>query len=182
MSDLLSILVVVDELAKKWTARSNAIVSCILERFRYVVRKRGRSPAPAQGKFAQKLFAESIIKADECIAAGGATPLPNLYGLKAYAYNLTNDSANAKKFFEEYFIKQMPSKIGSGDYSTFATVLLKFAGSEAQAGVYIDKAVELDSIETNKIAYLKQIAVVYKAQSKFLDAANWYNKILSIKK
>ncbi len=133
-------------------------------------------------KFAQKLFTEAIAKSDECIAASGGNPIPNLFGLKAYAYARLNDTTNAKNFFEQYFSKQVPAKIGAGDYSTFATILLKFAGSEQKAGEYIDKAVALDSLEANKITYLKQIATAYKSQNKLLEAANWYNKILGVKK
>ena len=136
----------------------------------------------ASMKFAQKLFTEAIAKADECIAAGGASPIANLYGLKAYSYDRLKDSSNAKKFFEEFFAKQLPSKIGAGDYATYATTLLKFAGNEALAGTYFDKAVATDTLEANKIAYLKQIATHYKAQNNLLEAANWFNKILYIKK
>ena len=57
----------------------------------------------ASMKYAQGLFNEAITKADECITAGGANPYPNLFGLKAYAYNRLKDSVNAKTIFEEYF-------------------------------------------------------------------------------
>ncbi len=133
-------------------------------------------------KYAQGLFNDAISKANECITAGGATPYANLYGLIAYAYNRLNDSINAKKYFEEYFQKQLPEKIGGGDYSTFATILLKFPGNEAQAGTYIDKAVALDSIESNKVSYLKAIAGVYQSQKKYKESADWFKKILFVKK
>ncbi len=133
-------------------------------------------------KFAQGLFAETISKANECITADGANAIPNLYGLKAYAYTKSGDSANAKTSFEEYFKKQIPSKIGAGDYSTYAVTLLKFAGNELLAAANIEKAVAMDSVEANKVAYLKVIANAYKEKNNFEEAANWYNKILSVKK
>ena len=37
-------------------------------------------------KYAQGFFTDAIAKADECIAAGGTTPYPNLFGLKALSY------------------------------------------------------------------------------------------------
>ena len=46
----------------------------------------------------------------------------------------------------------------------------------------VDKAVQLDSIETNKVNYLKAMAQVYESQKKFKEAAEWYNKILAVKK
>jgi tetratricopeptide (TPR) repeat protein len=136
----------------------------------------------ASMKFAQGLNADAVAKADECIAAGGTNVFPNLYGLKAYALTKLNDSANAKTNFEEYFKKQIPSKIGSGDYSAYAMLLLKFPGNEAQAAGYVEKAVALDSIETNKVTYLKALATAYVTQKNFGEAASWFNKILSVKK
>lgn len=132
-------------------------------------------------KFAQKLFTEAITLADGCIAASPTNTIPNLYGVKAYSYSRLNDTVNAKKYFEEFFSKQIPSKIGSGDYTTYATILLKFAGNEALAGTYIDKAVAIDTLEANKIMYLKQMATYFKERNNYADAAAWYNKILYIK-
>ena len=43
-------------------------------------------------KFAQGLFMEAISKCDECIIAGGSTPYPSLYGLKANAFSKLKDS------------------------------------------------------------------------------------------
>ena len=133
-------------------------------------------------KYAQGLFNDAITKADECITAGGSTPYPNLFGLKAYSYNRLKDSTNAKAMFEEYFRRQAPEKIGGGDYSTYATVLLKFVGNEAKAGELIEKAVLLDSIVSNKVSFLKSIALVYDNQKNYLEAAKWYSRILDVKK
>jgi tetratricopeptide (TPR) repeat protein len=133
-------------------------------------------------KFAQGLFAEAITKCNECIAAGGTSPNPYLYGLRAYAYLKTNDSVNAKINFEEYLKRQLPSKIGSGDYSGYAYTLLKFPGSEQAAGAITEKAVALDTLEKNKVDYLKVMAVYYKDKGNFAEAGNWYNRVLAVKK
>jgi len=133
-------------------------------------------------KYAQGLFNEAVLKADECISAGGTAPYPNLYGLKALAYKRLKDSANAKSNYEEYFKRQLPEKIGAGDYSSYALILLQFPGNEARAAELVTKAVELDSIEVNRASYLKALAQAYEAQKKYSDAANWYNKILSVKR
>ncbi|MEO8771683.1 MAG: hypothetical protein ABI402_16425 [Ferruginibacter sp.] len=133
-------------------------------------------------KYAQGLFNDAITKANECITAGGATPYPNLFGLLAYSYNRLNDSTNATKYFEEYFTRQVPEKIAGIDLTTYANILLKFPGNEEKAGALIDKAVALDSVETNKVGFIKQIAQVYEAQKKYKEAADWYKKVLIIKK
>jgi tetratricopeptide (TPR) repeat protein len=136
----------------------------------------------ASMKFAQGLNAETISKVNECITAGGANPYPNLFGLRAFAYLKTNDSVNAKTNFEEYFKRQTPSKIGAGDYSAYAFTLLKFPGSDLVAADNINKAVAIDSVEKNKVDYLKVMAAYYRDKNNFEEAANWYNKVLYIKK
>jgi tetratricopeptide (TPR) repeat protein len=136
----------------------------------------------ASMKFAQGLNADAISKANECITAGGTNPYPNLFGLKAFAYLKSNDSVNARANFEEYFKRQTPSKIGAGDYSAYAFTLLKFVGSEQVAAANIEKAVAADSLEKNKVDYLKVMAVYYRDKNNFTEAANWYNKVLYVKK
>ena len=133
-------------------------------------------------KYAQGLFNDAILKADECIAKEGANPYPNLFGIKAIAYNRLNDTINAKLSFEEYFKKQSPDKIGAGDYANYATVLLKFAGNESEVAKLIDKAIAMDTIEANKVSYIKLLASAYEEKNDAADAAKWYAKIMDIKK
>jgi tetratricopeptide (TPR) repeat protein len=133
-------------------------------------------------KYAQGLFNEAIAQAESCIAAGGATPDPRLYGIIGYAKDKLNDSLGAKNAFEKFFQLQKPEKIGPTDYSTYARILLKFPGNEALAGTYIDKAVASDSTEAGKVNLLRSVASGFESQKKFADAADWYKKILNVKK
>ena len=133
-------------------------------------------------KYAQGLFAEAITQADGCITAGGANPDVRLYGLKGYAFDRLNDSLNAKTSFEKYFQTQKTEKIGPTDYETYAKILLKFPGNEILAGTYMDKAIEADSTEAGKVRLLKSVASGFETQKKYLDAANWYKKVLAVKK
>jgi len=133
-------------------------------------------------QYAQGLFSQAITKASECISAGGTNAYPNLYGVKAQAYNRLGDSVNAKASYEEYFKRQIISKVGPGDYSSYAMILLKFPGNEAQAASYVEKAVALDSVESNRVSYLKALANAYRIQKNFGEAAKWYNRVLYVKK
>lgn len=132
--------------------------------------------------YASRQFQQAITKSNECIAAGGQNPYPNLYGLKAFAYDRLGDSANAKTFFETYFQKQKPEKLESGDYATYGRVLLKFPGNEVAAANYIEKAIALDTLEENKIEYISSVANSYIAAKNYNEAAKWYTKIFAIKK
>ena len=136
----------------------------------------------ASMKFAQGLNSEVVAKANECITAAGANATPNLYGLRAFAQQKTNDSTGAKASFEQYFQKQVPAKIGAGDYNGYAITLLKFPGNEGLAASYFDKAVALDTLEANKVSYLKTMAVAYRAVKNFSSSASNYTRILGIKK
>lgn len=131
--------------------------------------------------YAQALFGDAVKKADECIGTN-PTPYAKLYGIKAYAYNKLKDSINAKASFEKYFQMADTTLIGMGDYSTYASVLLKFPGNDSIAGTFIDKAVALDTLEANKITYLKTIASSYEGQKKYKEAADWYNKVVLVKR
>lgn len=133
-------------------------------------------------KYAQGYFMEAITKSDECINESKENPYPNLFGLKANAYNRLKDSVHAVESYAEYFKRQSPEKITSGDYVEYAKNLLKIPGNEAQAGLIVDKAVSMDSIETNKVQYLKAVAQAYESRKSFIEAADWYSKIVAVKK
>jgi tetratricopeptide (TPR) repeat protein len=134
----------------------------------------------AQMKLAQGLYAEALTSSDKCIAET-ATPYPNLYGIKAYAAVKLGDTVAAKQAFEMYFQKQKPAKIGPRDYATYANVLWGFAGNEATVAQMIDKAVALDTIETNKAAYLKWLGGEYVKKKNYLEAAKVYGKVIDVK-
>ena len=132
--------------------------------------------------YASNLFAESASKAKECIVTGGTNPDPRLYGLVAFASNRLGDSLNARKYFETYFTKQKPEKIGPSDLDQYAKVLLKFPGNEALAASYVEKALALDTVEADKVLHLQGIAQAYLAAKNYNEAANYYTRIIKVKK
>lgn len=134
----------------------------------------------AQMKFAQGLFAEALTSSDNCISAS-ATPYPNLYGLKAYSAVKLGDTIAAKNAFEKYFQTQKPAKIGPRDFATYASVLWGFPGNEAKVAEYIDKAVALDSINSNKAGYLKWLAGEYLKNKNYAGAGNLYGRVIALK-
>lgn len=135
----------------------------------------------ASMKYAQGLFTEAVSKADECIGTN-ASPYPKLYGIKGYAFNKLGDSLNAKAAFEKYLQVPDQSILGAGDYTTYASVLLKFPGSDSLAGIFIDKAVALEPLEANKVTFLKSMASFYETRKLSKSAADWYSKVIQVKK
>lgn len=124
---------------------------------------------------------EAITRADQCLAQGGPNAYPKLYGIKAYAYDKAGDSLNAKNAFDSLFKKLPADQLGPKDYSTYGKTLLKFPGSEAQASSYIEKAIALDSLEADKVDDITSIAQSYLASKNYLEAGNWYRRVLSVK-
>ncbi len=133
-------------------------------------------------KYAQGLNQDAISKADECIAASGGNPYFKLYGLKGYAYNNLKDSVKAKDAFEQFFKNAKEDQLGATDFKTYADILMKFPGNEALAGTLIDKAIVADTTEAGKVALIKSVAANYETQKNYGAAADWYKKILTIKK
>ncbi|MEO9020669.1 MAG: tetratricopeptide repeat protein [Ginsengibacter sp.] len=136
--------------------------------------------AQASLMYVSKKYPETISQADACITAAGAKAFPNLYGLKAYAYDKMGDSANAKKSFEQFFAKVNPDNIGPLDYATYGKVLLKFPGDEDLAVKNINKAIEMDTVPEKKYGYIKDVAQSYIDAGNFGEAGKWYGKILAI--
>lgn len=133
-------------------------------------------------KYAQGFFLEAINHADDCIKAEGDNPYPYLFGLKANAFNRLKDSIHAVESYAVYFKRQDPFKLATADYIEYAKNLLKLPGNEAAAGSLVDRAVAMDTLEANRIQYIKAIASVYETRKDYGNAAIWYKKILNFKR
>ncbi|MEO6905744.1 MAG: tetratricopeptide repeat protein [Ginsengibacter sp.] len=130
--------------------------------------------------YVSKKYTETITQADACITAAGQKTFPNLYGLKAYAYDKMGDSLNAKQSFEKFFSVVNPDNIGPTDYATYGKVLSKFPGSEAQGMSFIEKAINMDTVPASKIKTITDIAKSFASQNNFAEAGKWYGKILDM--
>ena len=130
--------------------------------------------------YVSKKYTETITQADACITAAGQKTFPNLYGLKAYAYDKMGDSLKAKESFEKFFSVVNPDNIGPTDYATYGKVLLKFPGSEAEGMSYIEKAINMDTVLTSKVKTITDIAKSFATQNNFAQAGKWYGKVLQV--
>ncbi|MEO6636839.1 MAG: tetratricopeptide repeat protein [Ginsengibacter sp.] len=144
--------------------------------------------AEASLEYVSQRYQAAIDKSNQCITAAGEKAFPNLYGLKAYSYDKLGDSLNAKKYFEEFFAKVNPAKIGPNDYATYGRVLLKLGGdsleivkNSSMGAEYINKAIALDTVPANKLDYVKSTAASLVDAKKYAEAGEWYTKILTLK-
>lgn len=133
-------------------------------------------------KYAQGFFMEAVSQADQCIAADPNNPYPNLYGLKANAFDRLKDSVKAVENYAEYFKRQSPQNITSEDYIEYVQNLMKIPGNETQAGLFLEKVLVMDTLEANRVQYIKSMGQALEARKKYRDAAEWYKRILVIKR
>ncbi len=133
-------------------------------------------------QYAQGNFQQAITKADECLQSGGATANAKLYQLKAFSYKRLKDTANANKYFQEYFAKQNPDKLEGGDFAAYAALLVNYPGNEMKVEEYTNRAVMMDSVAANRVSYITTIAKAYEDAGNTAGAGLWYGKLLDVKK
>lgn len=137
--------------------------------------------AEASLLYVSKLYDETIEKADACIAGTvGERPFPNLYGLKAYAYDKKGDREKALELFKEFFSRVNPDLIGPNDYLTYGKLLLADSATEELGSSYIQKAVDLDTVPAKKIEYITDVAKTMYAKKNYKESAKWYKKLMDV--
>ncbi len=136
--------------------------------------------AKASLMYVSKKYPETVSQADACITEAGSKAYPNLYGLKAYAYDKMGDSLKSKQAFEQFFSKVNPDNIGPTDYATYGKVLLQFPGQEALGESNINKALALDTVVKTKVDMLTDIAKGFADKQNYAEAGKWYGKILDV--
>lgn len=136
--------------------------------------------AKASLLFVSKKYEQTITQANACIDSTGNKSDPNLYGLKGYAYDKLGDSLKAKESFEKFFAVANPQKIGPNDYKTYGQVLMKIPGEESAGEDFINKAINLDTLQADKIKYAKDVAQSLYNDKKYAQAGKWYGKVLSL--
>ncbi|MCS3796603.1 tetratricopeptide repeat protein [Niastella sp. OAS944] len=132
--------------------------------------------------YASGKFAEAKDKALSLISQFGDKVAPRMYKMVAYACDTLKDMSCANKYITDYFAKQNPDDIVSADYEELANINLQTPGSEAQAFVNLQKAVEKDTVAENKIKYINKAAALAKKQGDRKQEANWLGIAYSLKK
>jgi tetratricopeptide (TPR) repeat protein len=123
--------------------------------------------------FASGKFAEAKTKALGLISQVGDKVAPRMYKLVAYACDTLKDIACANKYMTDYFAKQAPEEVVPADYEELANINAQTPGSEAQAFVNLQKAVEKDTLPENKVKYINKAAELAKKMGDRNQQANW---------
>jgi tetratricopeptide (TPR) repeat protein len=126
-------------------------------------------------------FTEAKDKALSLISQQGDKVNPRMYKMVAYACDTLKDIPCATKYITEYFAKQDPEDIVSADYDELANINLQTPGSEAQAFVNWQKAVDVDTSAENKVKYINKAAAQAKKIGDRKQEAAWLGVAYGIK-
>lgn len=125
-------------------------------------------------------FKGAIEKADEKLLKEKDKASPKLYRVKAYAYDKLGDSLNALQNMELFFAKGDSSLFLPDNYVKMAEISAKFPDKLEQADSYFDKAIALDTVMKQKIAYATAASNMYKKINNRAKSADWLTRILQI--
>ena len=121
-------------------------------------------------------YQESLDKA-KALEASSCSNYPRLKVLYAYNYDRLGDSLQAKSYIESYMSNTPTDKILPSDYEFAGKLLLKFSGQDSVAAIYLEKAMDNDSIPANKVKYANQIIETLGKRGKYDDQLVWYKKL-----
>lgn len=126
-------------------------------------------------------YDESLAKAKELDAAVGVKAVPRLGVVYAYNYLRKGDSLTSKKYIEEFLATAPASDIQVSDYKLGLEVLTKFPGNETVASSYIEKALAVDTVKANRVAFINAAADMFGKAKSYQAQLKWMKKGMELK-
>ena len=123
--------------------------------------------------YASAKFKEARDKAQQLVSQFGDKVNPRMYRLIAYTSDTLGDMAAAKQAMTTFLAKAPGDIVLPADYEELANINAKTPGSEAEAFVNLQQAVEKDTAVVNKIKYIQKAAALAKKQGNRKEEANW---------
>ena len=131
--------------------------------------------------FVSSKHKEALDMAKQLLQKEQQNAQPRLYKLIAYSYDALRDSTNALDFIGKYFEKAPDSQLVAKDFALRADLLQKFAGREQEAVADLQKAVEIDTLASNKAEYMADLAAIYKKSGDKSKEAYWLGQLYQAK-
>ncbi|HTN06730.1 tetratricopeptide repeat protein [Agriterribacter sp.] len=125
-------------------------------------------------------FKGAITRADEKLQKEGDKASAKLYRVKAYAYDKLGDSLNALQNMELFFSKADSSLFLPDNFVKMAEISAKFPDKLEQADSYFNKAIRMDTVTKERVAFATAASNMYKKIGNRAKSANWLTKILAI--
>ncbi len=125
-------------------------------------------------------FKGAIDRADEKLQKEGDNASAKLYRVKAYAYDKLGDSLNALQNMELFFSKADSSLFLPDNFVKMAEISAKFPDKLEQADSYFDKAIQMDTVIKERVAFATAASNMYKKIDNRAKSADWLTRILTI--
>jgi len=126
-------------------------------------------------------YDESLAKAKELDAAVGVKAVPRLGVVYAYNYLRKGDSLTSKKYIEEFLATAPATEVQASDYKLGVEVLTKFPGNETLASSYIEKALAVDTVKANRVAFINAAADMFGKAKSYQAQLSWMKKGMELK-
>jgi tetratricopeptide (TPR) repeat protein len=125
--------------------------------------------------------AQALEMAKQLLEKEKEAAQPRLYKLIAYSYDALNDSTKAMEYINTYFEKAVDSQLVAKDFELRAKLLQKFPGNEEKVMADLVKAVEMDTLASNKADYMTRLAGLHKKMGNRSQEAYWLGKLYGVK-
>lgn len=124
----------------------------------------------------------AIEKAKSLLEKEKENAQPRLFKLIAYSYDALGDSTQALEYLQQYFAKEEDSNYVAKDFELKAKLLSKFPGNHEEVISSLERAMQMDTLESNKVEYATQLADIYQEREDRTNEAKWLGKIYQLKK
>lgn len=124
-------------------------------------------------------YQESLDKAKQ-MEAGDCKNYARVNILYAYNYDRLHQPDQARAAITSFFAKETPSAIQPDDYKIAADIYKKAPGFEDSAVTYLSKAMEIDTVQANKMDYADTIASIYKKTNRPTERYDWLKKSFAL--
>jgi len=124
---------------------------------------------------------QAIDKAKSLLESEKEKAQPRLLKLIAYSYDALGDSTKALEYLQQYFQKEVDSNHVAKDFELKANLLAKFPGNDDEVVASLQRAIEMDTVNANKVEYASQAAKFYKNRGDKSNEAKWLGRVYQLK-
>ncbi len=121
-------------------------------------------------------FPESLTRA-KAMQASDCKNYPGLNLLFALNYDKTGDSMQAKSYMDKYFGTVPSDKIEPSAYIFAGKLYSKIPGYQDTASIYLQKAIDVDTIVRNKMAYINTAITIMANAGNLTQEMYWMSKL-----
>lgn len=123
--------------------------------------------------YASAKFKDAKDKAQSLITQYSDNVNPRMYRLIAYTADTLGDLQVAKEAMTTFLAKHGDEPILPADYVELSNINSKIPGSEPEAFVNLQTAIEMDTVVDNKVKYIQSGAALAKRLGNRKEEANW---------